>query len=67
MRQGYRFTIGLNSVLLALGIAGVLTPQQSAFFHNGGTIGLSAANARSYRPGAPLRPVGEGAPRARAR
>ena len=67
MRQGYRFTIGLNSVLLALGIAGMLTPQQSAFFHNGGTIGLSAANARSYLPGAPLLPVGEGAPRARAR
>lgn len=61
MRRGYRFTIGFNSVLLALGIAGILTPQQSAFFHNGSTIALSAANARAYLPDAPLLPVGEGA------
>ena len=61
MRRGYRFTIGYNSVLLALGIAGIITPQQSAFFHNGGTIGLSAVNARAYLPDAPLLPVGEGA------
>lgn len=60
MKQGYRFTIGYNSVLLALGIAGIITPQQSAFFHNGGTIGLSAVNARAYLPDAPLLPVGEG-------
>lgn len=60
MKRGYRFTIGFNSVLLALGIAGILTPQQSAFFHNGSTIGLSAANARAYLPDAPLLPVGEG-------
>lgn len=62
MQQGYRFTIGFNSLLLALGIAGILTPQQSAFFHNGSTIALSAANARAYLPDAPLLPVGEGAP-----
>ena len=61
MKQGYRFTIGYNSILLALGIAGIITPQQSAFFHNGGTIGLSAMNARAYLPDAPLLPVGEGA------
>jgi heavy metal translocating P-type ATPase len=50
MHRGYRFTVGFNTALLALGIAGVLTPQQSAFFHNGATIGLSALNARTYLP-----------------
>lgn len=50
MKRGYRFTIGFNSILLALGIVGILTPQQSAFFHNGSTIALSAANARTYLP-----------------
>lgn len=64
MKRGYRFTIGYNSILLALGIAGIITPQQSAFFHNGGTIGLSAVNARAYLPDAPLLPVGEGESRA---
>lgn len=54
MKRGYRFTIGFNSILLALGIAGILTPQRSAFLHNGGTIGLSAVNARPYLPDAPL-------------
>ena len=50
MNQGYLFTIAFNTVLLALGITGSLTPQQSSLFHNGSTIALAANNARRYLP-----------------
>lgn len=50
MAQGYRFTIGFNSLLLALGIAGVITPQTSSLLHNSGTIGISAYNSRKFLP-----------------
>jgi heavy metal translocating P-type ATPase len=50
MHRGYRFTIGFNSLLLALGIAGVLTPQTSSLLHNGSTVALSALNSREYLP-----------------
>lgn len=48
MRKGYRFTLGFNSALLASGIAGLLTPQQSALLHNGSTLALTATNSRRY-------------------
>lgn len=50
MHQGYRFTIGFNSLLLALGIGGIITPQASSLLHNSGTIGISAYNARAFLP-----------------
>lgn len=50
MASGYRFTIAFNSALLALGIAGVLTPQMSSALHNGSTIALSASHARAFLP-----------------
>ena len=50
MAAGYRFTIGFNSLLLALGIGGVISPQASSAAHNGSTIALSALNARPYLP-----------------
>jgi len=34
----YRFIVGFNSALIALGLAGVLTPSSSALLHNGSTI-----------------------------
>ena len=49
MECGFRFAIGFNSLLLALGIRGMLTPQQSAFLHNASTILLSGASARAYK------------------
>lgn len=48
MASGYRFTIGFNSLLLALGIGGVISPQLSSMAHNGSTIALSALNSRPY-------------------
>lgn len=48
LRQGFRFTIGFNSMLLALGIAGILTPQRSALLHNGSTLALTLKNSRPF-------------------
>ena len=50
MKQGYRFAVGLNSLLLALGISGIITPQISSILHNSATVGISAVNARRFLP-----------------
>ena len=50
MTAGYRFTVGFNSLLLALGISGVISPQASSFAHNASTVVLSTLNARAYLP-----------------
>ena len=50
MRNGYKFTIGLNSLLLGLGIGGIITPQTSSLLHNSGTVGISAYNSRKFLP-----------------
>lgn len=50
MKQGCRFAIGFNSLLLALGISGIITPQASSILHNTATVGLSAANTRRFLP-----------------
>ena len=38
----YRFVIGFNSGLLALGLMGVISPSVSAFLHNMSTLGIGA-------------------------
>ena len=38
IRQNYRFIIGFNGMLIVLGLAGIMTPAQSALFHNTSTI-----------------------------
>lgn len=42
----YRFIVGFNSVLIGLGISGVLSPASSALLHNGSTIltGVKSTN-----------------------
>ena len=37
----YRFVIGFNGTLIALGAAGVLAPAASAMLHNLSTLGVS--------------------------
>ena len=37
----YRFIVGFNLTLIALGVAGVLPPTTSALLHNGSTLGIS--------------------------
>ena len=40
----YRFIVGFNLTLIALGVAGVLPPTTSALLHNGSTLGISLRN-----------------------
>ena len=53
IHSNYRFVIGFNGALIALGVAGVLPPATSAMLHNLSTLGIS------------LRSMGKLAPRAR--
>lgn len=46
INKNYRFIIGFNTMLLALGITGVITPQTSAICHNMSTMGISALSMR---------------------
>lgn len=46
--QSFRTIMGFNSLLLALGIAGVITPQTSSLLHNSSTVLLGTAATRSY-------------------
>lgn len=41
IHANYRFVIGFNGVLIALGMAGVLPPATSAMLHNLSTLGVS--------------------------
>ncbi len=38
--SNYRFIIGFNSMLILLGVAGLMQPQTSALLHNGSTIAI---------------------------
>lgn len=49
MDASFGEVIGLNSLLLAGGVAGVIAPQVSSLIHNGSTVFLSARNARAYQ------------------
>ena len=40
----YKVIIGLNSILIALGAFGIITPATSAMLHNLSTIGISLYN-----------------------
>ena len=44
IRGSYRFIVGFNLTLIALGVAGVLPPATSALLHNGSTLGISLRN-----------------------
>ena len=44
IRGSYRFIVGFNLSLIALGVAGVLPPTTSALLHNGSTLGTSLKN-----------------------
>lgn len=41
IQSNYRFVIGFNGALIALGVAGILTPATSATLHNLSTLGVS--------------------------
>ena len=41
IQNNYRFVIGFNGALIALGVAGILPPTTSAMLHNLSTLGVS--------------------------
>lgn len=49
MDNAYKSVIGFNSLLLALGIGGIIQPSLSALLHNGSTIALSMKSSAEYR------------------
>ena len=57
IQSNYRFVIGFNSALIALGVAGILPPATSATLHNLSTLGVSL---RSMSP-LPLKALPEDA------
>ena len=48
MSATFAQVIGFNSALLALGIAGVITPQTSSLLHNSSTVLFSMRDSRSF-------------------
>ncbi len=50
MRYGYKTTILVNSLLLALGISGKIQPTTSSLLHNTTTVAISSYNARKLLP-----------------
>ena len=43
-RRDYRAIVAFNSLLIALGLTGVLTPSASALLHNLSTVAISTYN-----------------------
>ena len=41
IQKNYRFIVGFNSILIALGIGGVIQPTTSALLHNGSSLYIS--------------------------
>lgn len=46
--KDYKFIIGFNSALIALGAFGLITPATSAIIHNTSTVGISLYNMKDY-------------------
>ena len=49
MDRSFYQVIGFNTVFLAGGISGLVTPQTSSLLHNATTVGLSLAASRPYK------------------
>ena len=48
IHSNYRFVIGFNGALIALGVAGVLPPATSATLHNLSTLGVSLRSMSAF-------------------
>ncbi len=51
IQSNYQFILGFNTCLLLGGLAGLITPFQSAYLHNASTMLISAASMRPCLPG----------------
>jgi len=49
MNTSFAQVMGLNTLFMALGILGIVTPQTSSLLHNSTTIGLSILSGRRYK------------------
>ena len=54
IHSDYQFIVGFNTTLIALGVAGVLTPAITSTLHNLSTVGVTAHNTTSLLPAASL-------------
>ncbi len=54
IQQQYGFIVSFNTLLIALGLFGVITAERSAWLHNTSTIGLAANSAKPILPKPPL-------------
>ena len=48
INSNYRIIVAFNSMLLVLGIAGLIAPATSALLHNGSTMALTGHSMRKY-------------------
>lgn len=46
--ETYRFVMGFNGSLMALGIVGLLSPSTASLLHNGSTLAISMRNMKLY-------------------
>lgn len=50
IKKNFKYTLGINTSLIAFGILGIITPTASAVMHNATTILVSANSLRPYIP-----------------
>jgi P-type E1-E2 ATPase len=55
IHRNYRFVIGFNGSLIALGALGILPPSTSALLHNVSTLGISLQSMTNLLGTAPIR------------
>lgn len=49
-RGNYRFILSFNTLLIALGLVGVMQPTMTALLHNVSTIGIAVNSTRDLLP-----------------
>jgi P-type E1-E2 ATPase len=59
IQRNYRFIIGFNGGLIALGAAGILPPATSAMLHNLSTLGISVRSMTNLLGDGPRQGLGE--------
>ena len=52
IHRDYRFIVGFNSALIALGVAGAISLTTAAYLHNASTLAIAARNTRPLLTGA---------------
>ena len=52
IHRDYRFIVGFNSALIALGVAGTISLTTAAYLHNASTLAIAARNTRPLLAGA---------------